>query len=146
MPGQPFGTLQAPNWKRLLPVLGMVVAVGGCVERARIGFEPDPEENEGPNATIDEPETAEIRVPAGPTYAVAGRVTDADGVDTVYFELFGSPEQFQPHVPGEFDDTVRFSLPITTLGRAGSAVTILVFGTDREGFRGDTATRRVVIE
>jgi hypothetical protein len=25
-------------------------------------------------------------------------------------------------------------------------VTILVFGTDREGFRGDTATRRVVIE
>lgn len=146
MPGQPVSTLQAPNWKRLLPVLGMVVALGGCVERARIGFEPDPEDNEGPNATIDEPETAEIRVPAGPTYSVAGRVTDADGVDTVYFELFGSPEQFQPHVPGEFDDTVRFSIPITTLGRAGSAVTILVFGTDREGLRGDTATRRVVIE
>jgi hypothetical protein len=146
MPGQPFGTLQAPNWKRLLPVLGMVVAVGGCVERARIGFEPDPEDSEGPNATIDVPETAEIHVPAGPTYDVSGRVTDADGVDTVYFELFGSPEQFQPYVPGEFDDTVRFSLPITTIGRSGNAVTILVFGTDREGLRGDTATRRVVIE
>jgi hypothetical protein len=123
----------------------MIVAVGGCVERARIGFEPDTD-NEGPDATIDVPETAEVRVPAGPPYAVTGRVTDADGVDTVYFELFGSVEQFQPHVPGEFDDTVRFSLPLTTLGRAGSVVTILVFGTDLEGVRGDTATRRVVIE
>jgi hypothetical protein len=124
----------------------MVVAVGGCVERARIGFEPDPEENEGPNATIDVPETAEVQVPAGPFYDVAGRVTDADGVDTVYFELFGVPEQFQPHVPAEFDDTVRFSIPITTAGREGTAVTVLVFGTDREGVRGDTASRRIVIE
>lgn len=146
MPEHPFGTPQAPRWKRLLPVLGMVVAVGGCVERARIGFEPDPEENEGPNATIDVPETPEVRVPSGPSYGVTGTVTDADGVDTVYFELFGSPEQFQPHVPATFDDTVRFSLPITTIGRAGTAVTVLVFGTDLEGVRGDTATRRVVIE
>lgn len=145
MPGQPFGTLQAPDWKRLL-VMGTVVALGGCVERARIGFEPDPEENQGPNATIDVPEAAEVRVPVGPLYDVAGRVTDADGVDTVYFELFGVPEQFQPHVPGEFDDTVRFSIPITTAGRRGTAVTVLVFGTDREGVRGDTASRRVVIE
>ena len=146
MPGQPRRTLQAPNWKRLLPVLGMVVVMAGCVERARIGFEPDPEENEGPNATIDVPETAEVRVPAGPAYDVAGRVTDADGVDTVYFELFGVGEQFQPHVPTEFDDTVSFSIPITTAGRTGTAVTILIFGTDREGVRGDTASRRVVID
>ena len=34
---------------------------------------------------------------------VTGTVADRDGVDTVYFELFGSPEQFQPHVPGVFD-------------------------------------------
>ena len=77
---------------------------------------------------------------------MAGRVTDADGVDTVYFELFGVGEQFQPHVPTEFDDTVSFSIPITTAGRTGTAVTILIFGTDREGVRGDTASRRVVID
>ena len=146
MPGQRRWTLQAPNWKRLLPVLGMAFVLGGCVERARFGFDPDPEEGEGPNATIDVPETAEVRVPAGPFYDVAGRVTDPDGVDTVYFQLFGAPEQFLPHVPAEFDDTVRFSIPITTAGREGTDVTILVFGTDREGVRGDTASRRVVIE
>ncbi|HEU4830433.1 MAG TPA: hypothetical protein VFT04_14660 [Gemmatimonadales bacterium] len=127
-------------------MLGIAAALAGCVERARIGFEPDPEENEGPNATIDVPETAEVTVPAGPFYNVAGRVADADGVDTVYFELFGIPEQFQPHVPATFDDTVTFSIPITTAGREGTAVTILVFGTDSEGVRGDTASRRVVIE
>jgi len=145
MPGHPFGSLQAPNWKRLLPIMGIVAVAGGCLERARIGFEPDTD-NEGPTATIDVPETAEITVPEGPLYDVAGRVADVDGVDTVYFELFGAPEQFQPHVPSSFDDTVRFSIPITTAGRSGNTVTILVFGTDLEGVRGDTATRRVVIE
>ena len=140
-----FGTLQAPDWKRLLPALGVVAGLGGCVERARIGFEPETE-NRGPDTTIDVPETAEVRVPPGPLYNVQGRVADADGVDTVYFELFGAPEQFQPHVPPTFDDTVRFSIPISTAGRAGTAVTVLVFGTDLEGVRGDTSTRRIVIE
>ena len=146
MPKQPFGILQAPAWKRLLAGAGIAVVGFGCVERARIGFEPEDPENEGPRATIDNPETAEVRVPAGPAFDLTGRVTDADGVDTVYFELFGVPEQFQPHVPGEFDDTVRFSLPIGTANRSGTAVTVLVFGTDREGVRGDTASRRIVIE
>lgn len=118
----------------------------GCVERARIGFEPEDPENVGPRASIDVPAEAEITVPAGPTFDVTGRVSDRDGVDTVYFELFGVPEQFQPHAPGEFDDTVRFSLPIGTSGRSGVEVTVLVFGTDSEGLRGDTARRRIFIE
>ncbi|HEU5050688.1 MAG TPA: hypothetical protein VFU00_10215, partial [Gemmatimonadales bacterium] len=90
--------------------MGLLAGGIGCVERARIGVEPDPD-NEGPRATIDDPAEPEVTVPAGPVYSISGRVADVDGVDTVYFELFGVPEQFQPHVPSEFDDTVRFALP-----------------------------------
>ncbi|HEU5049899.1 MAG TPA: hypothetical protein VFU00_06205, partial [Gemmatimonadales bacterium] len=96
--------------------------------------------------TIDDPAEPEVTVPAGPVYSISGRVADVDGVDTVYFELFGVPEQFQPHVPSEFDDTVRFALPIHTAGRTGTSLTVLIFGTDLEGVRGDTATRRIVIQ
>jgi len=145
MPATARRSPQAPDWKQLLVALGLAVAGIGCVERARIGTEPETE-NTGPDASIDFPDAPEVTVPAGPQFNVAGRVVDRDGVDTVYFELFGVPDQFQPHVPTEFDDTVRFSVPISTANRSGVAVTVLVFGTDREGLRGDTASRRIVIE
>jgi hypothetical protein len=88
----------------------------------------------------------EIRTPgtdttvrAGPGVIVSGRVQDPDGVDTVYFEVAGAPEQFPPFVGPQ--DTVRFGIPITTSGLSGLKLTVIIFATDRLGNRGDTAYR-----
>jgi hypothetical protein len=116
-----------------------------CDERARLIFEP-PSDSQGPDTTIDNPETADVRIPAGPQFNVSGRSIDPDGVDTVYFVLIGGNEQFTPHVPNEFQDTVRFSMPVSTIGKAGDAVEVLIFATDLEGVRGDTAIRHLIIE
>ena len=136
---------QAPNWKRLLLVSAALVAgLGACDERARLVFEPEGD-SQGPDTTIDNPETGEVEVPAGPQFNVSGRSVDPDGVDTVYFELIGGNEQFTPFVPNEFRDTIRFSIPVSTIGKAGDDVEVLIFATDLTGARGDTAIRRLRI-
>lgn len=122
-----------------------MAGLAACDERARLIFEP-PSDSQGPDTTIDNPETAEARIPAGPQFNVSGRSIDPDGVDTVYFVLLGGNEQFTPHVPSEFQDTVRFSMPVSTIGKAGDAVEVLIFATDLEGVRGDTAIRHLIIE
>jgi hypothetical protein len=122
----------------------LVAGLAGCDERARLVFEPEGD-SQGPDTTIDSPETGEVQVPAGPQFNVSGRSVDPDGVDTVYFELIGGNEQFTPFVPNEFRDTVRFSIPISTIGKAGDDVEVLIFATDLTGARGDTAVRRIRI-
>ena len=137
---------QASNWKRLLLASSALVAgLGACDERARLTFEPEGD-SQGPDTTIDSPETGEVRVPAGPQFNVSGRSTDPDGVDTVYFQLIGGNEQFTPFVANEFQDTVRFSIPVSTIGQAGKTVDVLIFATDLTGVRGDTAVRHLIIE
>jgi len=121
-----------------------VAGLGGCDERARLVFEPEGD-SQGPDTTIDSPETADVEVPAGPQFNVSGRSVDPDGVDTVYFELIGGNEQFTPFVPNEFRDTIRFSIPVSTIGKAGDDVEVLIFATDLTGARGDTAIRRLRI-
>jgi hypothetical protein len=122
----------------------LVAGLGGCDERARLVFEPEGD-SQGPDTTIDSPETADVEVPAGPQFNVSGRSVDPDGVDTVYFELIGGNEQFTPFVPNEFRDTIRFSIPVSTIGKAGDDVEVLIFATDLTGARGDTAIRRLRI-
>lgn len=121
-----------------------MAGLGGCDERARLVFEPEGD-SQGPDTTIDSPETADVEVPAGPQFNVSGRSVDPDGVDTVYFELIGGNEQFTPFVPNEFRDTIRFSIPVSTIGKAGDDVEVLIFATDLTGARGDTAIRRLRI-
>lgn len=136
---------QASNWKRLLLVSAALVAgLGACDERARLVFEPETD-SQGPDTSIDVPETADVEVPAGPQFSVSGRSVDPNGVDSVYFVVVGGNEQFAPFVANEFQDTVRFSIPISTFGKAGETVQVLVFATDLLGARGDTATRRLII-
>jgi hypothetical protein len=122
-----------------------VAVLGACDERARLIFEPETDA-QGPDTTIDNPETAVVQVPAGPQFNVSGRSVDRDGVDTVYFVLIGGNEQFTPFVANEFQDTVRFSMPVSTIGKSGDTVNVLIFATDLGGERGDTASRRLIID
>jgi hypothetical protein len=116
--------------------------IQGCNERDWLTF---PESNgQGPQSTISDPST-DTTVTAGPFALVGGRVTDADGIDTVYFEVTGGGASFQPFVAGG-DDTVTFSLPLATAGLGGITMTIMVFGTDIGGARGDTAVRLVTVQ
>jgi hypothetical protein len=123
--------------------IGAVVLFGvGCNERNRLTF-PNLD-GEGPQSTILDP-SQDTTVTAGPFAQVFGRVTDLDGIDTVYFEVTGGGASFQPHI-GNGDDTVTFSLPLATAGLGGTTMTVMVFGTDIGGVRGDTAVRQVTVQ
>ncbi len=138
--------LRAPGWAwaRLAGGLLLLVAAAGCNERDRLTFPtPGGPGSDGPVTIID--------VPAGDTtvgdtlnFFLTGYTTDDDGVDTVYFELDGGISDFQPFIGST--DSVRFGLPITTLGQAGEFITVRVFGTDERGNRGDTAIRVITVE
>lgn len=119
-----------------------VLLVQGCNERDRLTFPVN--DGLGPQSTIIDP-SKDTTVSAGPFAQVFGRVTDSDGIDTVYFEVTGGGASFQPHL-GDGDDTVTFSLPLATAGLGGTTMTVMVFGTDIGGARGDTATRQVTVE
>ncbi len=123
---------------------GAVGLLLGCLTRDRLTF-PDPvgPGADGPRTVIDVP-AADTTVPAGPGYVVTGFSTDADGIDTLYFETEGGVSAFPPFTGG--DDSVRFGLPLTTAGQAGDTITLRVFGIDRLGNRGDTATRRIAVQ
>jgi len=129
----------------LLAGVGMVLVMAGCSERERPIFGPDPGSSNGvgPVTFIDVPGQADTTVTAGPGLGVTGRTIDPDGVDTLYVEVLGGNEQFQPFI-GE-SDTVRFGYPISTNGHAGDTLFVLIFGTDEFGNRGDTAIRRVIV-
>lgn len=119
-----------------------LLALWGCNERDRLTF--PAHDGEGPRATITDP-SQDTTVTAGPFALVAGRITDADGIDTVYFEVTGGGASFQPFLAGG-DDTVSFSLPLATAGFGGSTMTVTIFGTDINGVRGDTAIRQVSVQ
>jgi hypothetical protein len=44
------------------------------------------------------------------------------------------------------DDSVRLALPLTRSGQSDQTITLRVFGTDRLGNRGDTATRQITVQ
>lgn len=87
---------------------------------------------------------ADTSVAEGPGFFVTGFTRDGDGLDTVYFETEGGVSQFPPYTAG--GDSIRFALPLTTTGQGGITILVRVFGTDRLGQRGDTATRLVAVQ
>ena len=124
-------------------VFGLIVLlVPGCNERDRLTFPVN--DGSGPTSTIIDP-SQDTTVTAGPFAQVGGRVTDSDGIDTVYFEVTGGGASFSPFVANG-DDTVTFSLPIATAGFGGITMTVTIFGTDIGGVRGDTAIRRLTVQ
>jgi hypothetical protein len=120
----------------------VILGFSGCDTRDRLTFPSN--DGEGPKATIIDP-SQDTTVTAGPFALVAGRVTDGDGIDTVYFEVTGGGASFPPFL-ADGDDTVSFSLPLATSGFSGVTMSVTVFGTDVSGARGDTAIRLVTVQ
>lgn len=119
------------------------LCTGGCNIRDRLTI-PDPNQpGSGPETIIDRPAN-DTTVTAGPTFLVTGFSRDADQIDTLYFETEGGISNFSPFIDG--GDSVRFGLPLTTLGQSGQVITVRVFGTDDLGNRGDTAIRRITVQ
>jgi hypothetical protein len=127
---------------QLVPVLVLLAAA--CETRDRITF-PDPSDGIGPVTTIDQPNGSDTTVDAGADFLVHGRTVDPDGVDTVYFLVIGGNQHFNPFRPSPATDTVRWGLPLSTTGRAGSTITVQAYGVDIQGNQGAPSTRQVIV-
>jgi hypothetical protein len=131
----------------LLRSWGLPGALAGlalaCNTRDRLTFPNPGGGGVGPSSVIDRP-GVDTTVSAGPDFLVTGYTADPNGLDTVYFETVGGVTSFQPFIGG--GDSLRFGLPLTTLGQSGQTILVRVFGTDRQGIRGDTAIRQVTVQ
>jgi hypothetical protein len=125
------------------PVIGALASA--CDERDRLTF-PTPDDGIGPVTTIDQPLGSDTTVDAGPDFFVNGRTIDPDGVDTVYFLVTGGNQNFNPFRPNPRSDTVRFGLPITTIGLSGTTILIQIHGVDTRGNQGAPSLRRIVVQ
>ncbi len=128
------------QWSGAAGALWMLAA-GACQTRDRFQFS-STGDGIGPESVIEYPGD-DTTVTAGPDFVVYGFSRDGDGVDTVYFVTEGGVTHFPPLASSK--DSVRYALPITTSGQAGTLITLLVFGTDRFGVRGDTVIRHVLV-
>ena len=122
-------------------------AVAACDDRERVTAPgPGPGgggDEQGPVVTITVP-AGDTTVDAGPAVFVVGRVSDPDGVDSLYVESEGGVTNFPPfnHDGGI---VMTFGLPFTTNGLSGTAFTVRIFAVDQGGERGDTAQRTITV-
>jgi hypothetical protein len=143
--GQPLKSARLRGQAWVLVIPWIVTLATACEERDRLTF-PTPSDGIGPVTTIDQPNSSDTTVDAGPDFFVNGRTIDPDGVDTVYFLVTGGSQNFQPFRPNPPADTVRFGLPITTLGHDGDTILVQIHGVDSQGNRGPPSTRRINVE
>jgi hypothetical protein len=126
----------------------VLALVGGCAERDRLTFPDDTGGNGdgvGPATTIDEPGAFDTVLVEGDRFVLAGRTVDPDGVDTVYFDVSGLNVSFAP-LQGEGADTVRFGLPLSTIGFSGATVLVRIHGVDMLGNVGQSVSRQLHIQ
>ncbi|HYC33625.1 MAG TPA: hypothetical protein VEB59_15150 [Gemmatimonadales bacterium] len=118
----------------------------GCDERERLTFPTDEpgSDEEGPITTIEVP-SIDSMLTEGDPFVAGGRAVDPAGIDTVYFEVFGTGQAFLPQ-PGGGAETVSFGLPIPTIGLSGTTVIVRVRAVDRLGNQGTAAVRLISIE
>jgi hypothetical protein len=131
-----------PKKAKVAPILMLLAAA--CQERERLTF-PDPGDGVGPVTTIDQPNGSDTTVAAGPEFFVNGRTIDLDGVDTVYFVVIGADQNFQPFRPNPPADTVRFGLPLSTVGHSGDTFTVQIHGVDSQGNTGRPSIREIIV-
>lgn len=128
-----------------LGVLGLALAVAACGTRERVTFPTqDSGDGFGPITTILVPDRADTIVTEGDVFFVEGQTTDDDGVATVFIELGGLDQAFLP-IDGQGRDTVRFALPLSTIGHLGDTAVVRVHGLDRVGDEGPPAVRQILI-
>lgn len=125
---------------------GILAVLTGCGQRDRLTFPTEnPGNGQGPSTEILQPGAADTAVTEGDLLILRGRTFDADGVDTVYFEIGGINQGFAP-ITGEGADTVDFALQLSTLGNSGATVSVRVHGVDMLGVQGSVASRVIHIE
>ncbi len=121
-----------------------MVLAAACQQRDRLTF-PDPGDGIGPVTIIDQPDGSDTTVDAGPAFFINGRTVDPDGVDTVYFLVIGGNQNFPPFRPSPPADTATWGLPLSTLGRSGSTMTVQIHGVDLRGNQGAPSTRQIIV-
>ncbi|MEO8139257.1 MAG: hypothetical protein ABI742_06415 [Gemmatimonadota bacterium] len=132
-----------PRWIGAVCALSSLAGMG-CETRDRLTFPSSGPSGAGPHTVIDRP-LGDVTVSGDSAiFFVTGYSIDPDGLDSIYFETVGGLTTFQPEVVSV--DSLRFGLPLTTLGLAGDTILLRVFATDQLGNRGDTAIRRFVVQ
>jgi len=125
---------------------GALVVLAACGQRDRLTFPTEnPGDGSGPITEITHPASPDTVVIEGDLLIVQGRTYDADGVDTVYFEVGGLSQGFAP-IQGEGADTVDFAMQLSTLNHSGATVLIRVYGVDLLGDQGTPVSRQIRIE
>jgi hypothetical protein len=123
-----------------------LAALVSCGERDRLIFPVEnPGDGSGPATEINQPAASDTTVIEGDLLFIQGRTYDADGVDTVYFEVGGANQGFAP-IHGEGEDTVEFALQLSTLNLGGATIVIRVHGVDVLGEQGEFVSRQIRIE
>jgi hypothetical protein len=123
-----------------------LAAVVSCGERDRLVFPVEnPGDGSGPTTEITQPGADDTVVVEGDLLILRGRTFDADGVDTVYFEVGGANQGFSP-IQGEGKDTVDFALQLSTLNLGGATVVVRIHGVDVLGQQGSPVSRQIRIE
>jgi len=123
------------------------VLIGGCAERDRLTFPDDPGSGDGagPVTAIDQPAAFDTVLVEGDRFVLTGHSVDPDGIDSVYFDVDGLDVAFNP-IGGDGADTVRFGLPVSTIGHNGATVLVRVHGVDMLGNVGQTVSRQLHIQ
>jgi hypothetical protein len=124
-----------------------IVLIWGCAERDRLTFPDDTGgtgDGVGPVTTIDQPGAFDTVLVEGDRFVLTGHSIDPDGVDSVYFDVEGLDVAFNP-LGADGDNTVRFGLPISTIGFSGADVVVRIHGVDMLGNVGQTVSRQLHI-
>ncbi len=117
-----------------------------CDERERLTFPSNlpGNDDQGPITVIDAP-ARDTTLTEGEPFIVSGRSIDPNGIATVFFLVENGDVNFSP-VDGAGSDTVRFGLPIPTVGRFGQTITITVHAEDTLSNLGGPAIRRLTVQ
>jgi hypothetical protein len=120
--------------------------VAACGERDRLTFPSEnPGDGSGPVTEITHPSEPDTVVTRGDPLFILGRAFDADGVDTIYFEVDGVNQGFAPII-GEGADTVDFALQLSTQNSIGATVVFRAYGVDLLGGQGAPVSRQIHVE
>ncbi len=120
------------------------VILAACGERERLTF-PTGSDGSGPVTEILTPAVDDSIVREGDPFVLSGRASDLDGVDSVYFDIQGVPQDATP-LKASGADTTFFGVPISTTGHSGATVVVRIYAVDLLGQQGAPARRQFRIQ